>query len=383
MSLIYFDNAASTPIDSRVLESMMPYFCIDYGNPSSIHPMGIRAHNAIENARESLAALLGCQSDEIVFTSGGTEADNLAIIGVANAYADRGHHIITSEIEHHAILETCHHLEKLGWRITYLTVDNKGQVSPQALERAITSDTVLVTIMTANNVVGTLQPISEIGSVCHKHGVVFHTDAVQMIGHLPLDVKKNQLDLLSVSGHKFSGPKGVGALYVSKEISLCPMIFGGGQEEGFRSGTENVPGIVGLGKAAEIARAEMIGDSKRIKDLATKLTNGIISKIPHTTLNGHEVHRLPTNINISFEGVEGEYLCKELAKRGLCVSTGSACSSNTHEAPYVLLSMGVERELANCSIRMSLGKANSESEVESSLEILREVVANIRSYSFV
>ncbi|AII58996.1 MAG: cysteine desulfurase family protein [Dehalococcoides mccartyi] len=374
--LIYLDNAASTPVDPRVVTAMLPYFTRHYGNPSAIHPMGRRADEALETAREQVAALINCQPEEVIFTSGGTESDNLAISGAA--MAGRGRHIITSEIEHHAVLLACHALEKKGFEVTYLPVDSFGQVSPKDVEAAITPQTALVSIMAANNVIGTLQPVAEIGAVCRRQGVIFHTDAVQMAGHLPLDVKRDNIDLLSLSAHKFNGPKGVGILYAKGDVPLAPLILGGGQESGLRSGTENVPGIAGLGLAAGIAALEMQEEAGRVSSLRKKLAEAILGSIPGSRLNGHPQKRLPGNLNISFEGVEGEYLSKELAKQGICVSTGSACSSASHEAPYVLLATGLERDLANCSIRLSLGKMTTPEHIQKTADTLSAVVSQIR-----
>lgn len=377
--MIYLDCAATTPTDARVIEAMLPYFGGIYGNPSASHPMGREAREAVETARDQVAELIGAESDEIIFTSGGTEADNLAILGVATAYSNKGKHIITTEIEHHSVLEACHVLEKRGYYITYLPVDSYGTVSPDYLRQAITDETILISVMAANNVVGTLQPVNEIGAIAREHGILFHTDAVQLVGHLPLDVKLDNIDLLSMSAHKFWGPKGIGALYVRRSVSLLPITYGGGQEEGLRSGTENVPGIVGLGKAAEIAKLEMIDEAAHITTLRHYLTKGILERVPESILNGHPQKRLPNNANISIRGVEGEYLTKELGVRGICVSTGAACSSATHEPPYVLLAMGIDRNLANCSIRLSLGKWNSDADIESVLHVLPDVAHRIRS----
>ncbi len=377
-NIIYMDNAAGTPADPRVVESMLPFFSSNFGNPSAIHPMGQRASDAIEEARQRVADLIGCQVDEIIFTSGGTEADNLAIFGVTAGNVSKGSHIITSEIEHHAVLEICHYLERKGYQITYLRVDSFGMVSPESVKAALRPDTVLVSIMAANNVIGTLQPVSEIGAICQDAGVFFHTDAVQLVGHLPMDVEESGIDLLSISAHKFNGPKGIGALYTRRAVALAPIIFGGGQEGGLRSGTENVPGIVGMGMAAKIARSEMTAESLRIEKMSRNLIEGILGCIPGTRLNGHLERRLPGIVNVSIAGAEGEYLADQLAKRGICVSTGSACSSATLEAPYVLLAIGLERDLANCSIRLSPGRYTDDGEVKRTLETIREIVDHIR-----
>ncbi|XUX00057.1 MAG: cysteine desulfurase family protein [Dehalogenimonas sp.] len=376
---IYLDNAASTATDKRVIESMLPYFGQNWANPSAVHPLGREARKAVEGAREQVAALIGCEAGEIIFTSGGTEADNLAIIGVAKANASRGRHIITSEIEHHAVLEACHQLEREGFEVTYLPVDHFGQVTAGSVTQAIRPDTILVSIMSANNVVGTIQPIFEIGSICRKREIHFHTDAVQFAGQLPIDVKKSQIDLLSLSAHKFYGPKGVGALFASRGVSLYPIILGGGQEDGLRSGSENVPAIVGMGAAAEIIASEMGEIFIQLRKLQAKLLKGIFASIEGVHLNGHPDYRLPGNVNISIEGIEGEYLAGELGKQGICVSTGSACSSASHEAPYVILSMGVKRDLANSSIRFSLGKHTTDDEIEKTVAGLKQVVDQTRT----
>jgi cysteine desulfurase len=360
---------------------MLPYFTDAYGNPSAVHPMGREAREAIVKARTQVTRLINAENDEIIFTSSGTEANNLAIMGVAKAYGNKGKHIITSQIEHPAILEVCHELSNRGFEITYLPVDRCGMVSAEAVRQAITGQTILISVMAANNVVGTLQPIREIGAIAHECGILFHTDAVQIVGHLPIDVKRDNVDLLSLSAHKFGGPKGVGALFAGLNVSLLPIIYGGGQEEGLRSGTENVPGIVGLGKAAELAQSKMKDEAEHLRHLRDVLIRGLLQAIPQSKLNGHTSLRLPNNVNIGIAGVEGEYLTKELGKRDLCVSTGSACSSAISEAPYVLLAIGVERDLANCSIRLSLGKENTEAEINEAIDIIIHVTRRIRKSS--
>jgi cysteine desulfurase len=379
--MIYLDNAATTPTDKRVVRAMLPYFTDAYGNPSAVHPMGREAREAIVKARTQVTRLINAENDEIIFTSSGTEANNLAIMGVAKAYGNKGKHIITSQIEHPAILEVCHELSNRGFEITYLPVDRCGMVSAEAVRQAITGQTILISVMAANNVVGTLQPIREIGAIAHECGILFHTDAVQIVGHLPIDVKRDNVDLLSLSAHKFGGPKGVGALFAGLNVSLLPIIYGGGQEEGLRSGTENVPGIVGLGKAAELAQSKMKDEAEHLRHLRDVLIRGLLQAIPQSKLNGHTSLRLPNNVNIGIAGVEGEYLTKELGKRDLCVSTGSACSSAISEAPYVLLAIGVERDLANCSIRLSLGKENTEAEINEAIDIIIHVTRRIRKSS--
>ncbi|KTB49101.1 Cysteine sulfinate desulfinase/cysteine desulfurase or related enzyme [Dehalogenimonas alkenigignens] len=360
---------------------MLPYFYYDYGNPSSIHPLGRRAREAVERAREQVAQLINCQPNEVIFTSGGTEADNLAILGVAGANVSKGRHVITSQIEHHAVLEACRNLERNGFEVTYLEVDPFGIVAPENVRDAIRPDTILVSIMTANNVIGTIEPVAEIGAICQKLGVLFHTDAVQAVGHLPIDVERSDIDLMSLSAHKFYGPKGVGALYARGSVALSPIIFGGGQEEGLRSGTENVPAIVGMGAAAEIARYESAGEEFCLRKMSRDLIAGIMTSVPGSRLNGHPDKRLPGNVNVSIEGMEGEYLSGELAKRGICVSTGSACSSATHEAPYVLLATGLDRDLANCSIRLSLGKHTTDEDIKRAVQTLSEIVQKVRAES--
>jgi cysteine desulfurase len=379
--MIYLDNAASTPTDKRVVGTMLPYFSDVYGNPSAVHPMGRQAREAIDTARGQVARFINAEDDEIIFTGSGTEANNLAIMGVANAYGNKGKHIITSQIEHPAVLEVCHELGKRDFEITYLPVDSCGMVSAEAVRQAITGQTILISVMAANNVIGTIQPIREIGAIARERGVLFHTDAVQIVGHLPVDVKRDNVDLLSLSAHKFGGPKGVGALYGGLNVSLLPVIYGGGQEGGLRSGTENVPGIVGLGKASELARGELKAETRRIRYLRNALIRGVLQAIPGSKLNGHTSQRLPNNVNISIADVEGEYLTKELGNRGLCVSTGSACSSAINEAPYVLLAMGVERDLANCSVRLSIGRDNTEAEINDAVDIIAEVTHRIRNSS--
>ncbi len=375
---VYLDNAATTPVDKKVLEEMLPYFSEKYGNPSSIYGFSEEAYNAIENARKKIAELIGAEPSEIIFTSGGTEADNLAIKGAAALH--KGKHIITSVIEHPAVLDTCRALEKQGYAVTYLPVDKEGIISVEDVRNAIRDDTVLITIMHANNEIGTIQPIAEIGRLANEKGVVFHTDAVQSAGKIPIDVNKLGVDLLTLSSHKLYGPKGVGALYVRKGTEIAPVLNGGGHERGLRSGTENVPGIVGFGKAAEIASAEMDSDASRMKRLRDKLIDEAL-KIDNSWLNGSREKRLPNNVNLGFKFVEGEALVLELDCNGICASTGSACSSKSLEPSHVLRALGLPPEDCHGSLRLTLGKYNTEEEMDYVLETLPKVVGKFRDIS--
>ena len=379
--MIYLDNAAATPTHACVIDAMLPYFDSIFGNPSASHPMGQQASEDLETARGRVAELIGAESDEIIFTSGGTEADNLAILSVATTCASHGNHIITSAIEHHAVLEVCHALESRGHRITYLPVDKYGRVSLDSLRQAADDETILISIMAANNVMGTIQPFREIGAFARERGILFHTDAVQMVGHLTLNVKKDNIDMLSISAHKFGGPKGIGALYAGRNVPIAPIIYGGGQEEGLRSGTENVPGIIGIGKAAEIAMLEIEKEAAHITALRKQIESGILETIPEVIVNGHPQERLPGNINISIRGVEGEYLAKELGAAGLCVSTGSACSSSSLEASHVLLALGLPHEQAHSSLRFTVGKWTTDEDVDRVLEVLPHIVTRLRAMS--
>jgi cysteine desulfurase len=381
MSNIYLDHAATCPTDPEVVKAMLPYFSEQYGNPSSIYAISQIAKNALEQSREILAKAIGAEPKEIVFTSGGSESDNFAIKGTAHALQQKGNHIITSQIEHHAVLYTCKYLEKNGYDVTYVPVDKDGLINVAELEKAIRPQTILITIMHANNEIGTIQPIREIGAIAHKHGIKFHTDAVQTFGHIPVNVDKLNVDLLSISGHKFYGPKGVGALYIRKGTKITPLIHGGDQERRRRASTENVPGIVGLGKATEISLAIMDKQTKR----QTKMRNGfiqtILEKIPDSRLNGHAVKRLPNNINISFEGIEGESILLNLDMCGIAASTGSACSSSSLEPSHVLLSIGLPHELAHGSVRFSLGKQTRQAELDQVAEILPGIIEKLRAMS--
>ncbi len=381
MKRIYLDYASTTPMHPEVVRAMMPYLRESFGNPSSIHAIGLEAKRAIEIVRASVANFINARDDEIVFTSGGTEADNFAIKGVAYANEAKGDHIITTVIEHHAVLETCHFLEGHGFRVTYLPVDEHGCVSPDDLREAITDKTILVSIMHANNEIGTIEPLAELGEITREAGVCFHTDAVQTVGHIPIDVNELGVDLLAMSAHKLCGPKGVGALYIRKGAKILPFVHGGEQERGRRASTENVPGIVGFGRAIEIARQDMSEEVKRLSCLRERLIDGLLTSIDHARLNGHPQERLPNNINISVPSTEGESVCLGLDLEGICVSTGSACSSGSAEASHVLLALGLPRELAHASLRFSLGKWTSEEEIDQVLQVLPRVVARLRAVS--
>lgn len=376
---IYLDHASTTYIDPKVLEAMEPYFIKEYGNPSSFHKIGQNAKRALDDARDSVAKHLNCSSTEIIFTGGGTESINLAIQGIARAYKNFGHHIVTSKIEHKAVLNTCKALEKEGFETTYVGVDKYGMVDPKEVKKAVRKDTILVTIMYANNEIGTIQPISEITK--EVTGPLFHTDACQTPGMLPLDTKKLGVDLMTINGSKMYGPKGVGVLYKKSGVKIEPLIYGGGQEWHLRSGTENVPGIIGLAKALELAEKNRVKESARLKKLSQKLTEGIFAKIPKVVLNGHIENRLPNNVNISFLDVEGESIMLYLDKYGICVSTGSACTSDSFEPSHVLTSTGLIHGAAHGSIRFSLGHSNTEKDIDYLLEVLPEIIEKLRQIS--
>ncbi len=360
---VYMDHHATTPVDSRVLDAMLPYFTQAIGNAASVdHEYGAEAAQAVARARRQVAELLGAQADEIIFTSGATEADNLAILGVAEHYRDRGQHIITCVTEHKAVLDTCAYLERKGWRVTYLPVDHHGLVDPDAVRRAITGDTVLISIMAANNEIGTIAPIAEIGRVAREHEVLFHTDATQAVGHIPIDVEAMQIGLLSLSAHKIYGPKGIGALYVRKRnprVRLAEQIHGGGHERGMRSGTLNVPGIVGLGSALEIGGREMDRGGERLRGLRDQLWGSLEEHIGNVDLNGHPTQRLPHNLSVAIPGVESRSLVVQL-KHDIAFSTGSACATAKVEPSHVILALGYGDARAHCSIRMGLGRETTE-----------------------
>lgn len=378
---IYADNAATTKMSSKAIEAMLPYMDKIYGNPSSLHTAGQQAKEALDNARERVAKLLGCEAREIIFTSGGSEADNQAIISAANIGAKKGKkHIISTAFEHHAVLHTLDKLKKQGFEITLLDVGEKGRVSPQQVADAIREDTALVTVMYANNEIGTIQPIKEIGAVCREKGVLFHTDAVQAAGHLHIDVKEQNIDMLSLSAHKFHGPKGVGVLYARKGILLSNIIEGGAQERGKRGGTENIPAIMGMTAALEEAMENLDANAENMAAMRDKLIEGL-SAIPHSILNGDSENRLPNNVNFCFEGIEGESLLLLLDDKGVCASSGSACTSGSLDPSHVLLAIGRPHEIAHGSLRLSLSEENTAEEVDYIIGAVTEVVAYLRSIS--
>ncbi|MFQ5508823.1 MAG: cysteine desulfurase family protein [Leptospirillia bacterium] len=377
---IYLDNAATTRVRDEVVEAMLPYFSTYYGNASCTYDLGQASRNAIDDCRESLAEALGCRPREVLFTSGGTEADNLAIIGVAKSRQDKGRHLITSAIEHHAVLHTMRALSEEGFRITVLPVDAYGRVDPADLESAITAETTLVSIMHGNNEVGTLQPIADFGNICRARGVLFHTDAVQTFGHLPTDVTELQCDLLSLSAHKFHGPKGVGALYVKKGVKPLPIQHGGKQERGFRPSTENVPGIVGMGAAARLAVAEMDAESARLTQLRDAAIERLLA-LPDVRLNGHPTERLPNNINVSATGVEGEALNLRMGMHGIGTSTGSACTTGSPAPSHVLTAMGIEEPWLSGNLRLSLGRDTIAEDMDKAITAYSEIIGELRATS--
>ena len=381
MKRIYLDYAATTPTDPDVVKAMLPYFTESFGNPSSLYSYGQESKGALDEAREKIALAIGAQSDEIIFTSGGTEADNAALAGVAWANKGKGNHIITTTIEHHAILETCHFLGKTGFDITYVLVDKYGIVDPDDIKKAITPRTILISVMHANNEVGSIQPIEEIGHIAREAGVYLHTDAVQTVGHIPVDVNKLGVHLLSISAHKLYGPRGVGLLYVRRGTRITPYLHGGAQEKGRRAGTENVAGIVGLAKAVELAMTDLENEMRRQTLLRDRLIKGLRDKIELVHLNGHPTQRLPNNVNVSIDYVEGESMLLNLDLDDVCVSTGSACSSTSQEPSHVLLAMRVPPEKAHCSLRFTLGKWTTDADIAHVLEIMPSMVARLRSMS--
>lgn len=378
--IIYMDNAATTATRSEVLQEMLPYFTEHYGNPSSIHSVGRDARRAVERARKQVADAIGAQPREIYFTAGGSESDNWAIRCAASCAKKQGH-IITSAIEHHAVLHTCEAMEKQGWRITYLPVDEDGCVNPADVANAICEDTALITIMMANNEIGSLQPIREIGEIAKKAGVLFHTDAVQAVGALPIDVEDLNVDMLSMSAHKFHGPKGIGVLYIRKGTKINNLIYGGAQERGLRAGTENLPAVVGMGKAIELAVVELDEYTKHLTTLRDRLIDGILAEIPDVRLNGHRTNRLPGNVNVSVRYVEGEALLMRLDLAGVQASSGSACTSGSLDPSHVLLAIGLPHEIAHGSLRLSLGRDTTAADVDYVLEKLPGIVKNLREMS--
>lgn len=381
MRKVYLDNAATTALSPKVLEKMMPYLTDIYGNASSPHSFGQTARIGVEHAREQVARAINADPSEIVFTGCGTESDNTVLFGVAERYAKKGDHIITTNVEHHAILHSCAALEKKGIKVTYLPVDKDGLVTPEQVRDAITDKTILVSVMFANNEVGTIMPIPEIAAVCHEKGVLFHTDAVQAAGHIPIDVKAMGIDMLSISGHKFHGPKGVGVLYERKGIRLPSYIIGGEQEKGRRAGTENVAGIVGLGEALELAVTNMSETSARMTKMRDRLIEGIEATIPEVKLNGHRTKRLPNNVNFSIKYIEGESILLMLDMVGIAASSGSACTSGSLDPSHVLLALGLTHEVAHGSVRMTLGDDTTDEDIDYVLETLPKVAHRLRAMS--
>ncbi len=379
--LIYLDNAATTPVKPQVFEAMKPYFEELYGNPSSIYTFAGKSKKAIEEARENIAAFIGAKAREIYFTGGGSESDNWALKAVAFANREKGKHIITTKIEHHAILHTCEYLEKLGFEITYLDVDEHGAVHPEQLEKAIREDTILVSVMFANNEIGTIQPIGELGEIAHRHGVLFHTDAVQAYGHVPIQVDELNIDMLSASAHKINGPKGVGFLYIRDSVKIGAFIHGGAQERGRRAGTQNTPGIVGFGKATELARNDLKQRRTKEEELRDYLIERVLAEIPYTRLNGHRTQRLSNNANFSFRFIEGESLLILLDQNGICASSGSACTSGSLDPSHVLLAIGLPHEIAHGSLRLTLSDENTREEIDFVVDKLKEIIERLRSMS--
>lgn len=378
---VYADNAATTQVSEEVLSSMMPYFRTEYGNASSIYALGRNAKKAIELSREKVAKALGAEASEIYFTSCGSESDNWAIRGVCEKLAPKGKkHIVTSVFEHHAILHTCKDMEKRGYEVTYVPIDKNGLVNPDDVKKAIRDDTALVTIMFANNEIGTIQPIEEIAKVCHEKGVIFHTDAVQAVGHVEIDVRKLGIDILSLSGHKIHAQKGIGAIYIKKGLMLPNLIHGGAQERNKRAGTENVPAIVGLGAAIEIACTNISQKAEKVSAMRNRLIDGIL-KLDHTRLNGDKTKRLPGNCNISIEGVEGESLLLMLDMNGICASSGSACTSGSLDPSHVLLALGLKHEVAHGSLRLSIDENTTDEDIDYILEVVPKVVSRLRDMS--
>jgi cysteine desulfurase len=379
--LIYLDNAATTMTRPEVVEAMLPYFTEFYGNPSSVYEFSGISKKAITGARETIANALGAKSNEIYFTAGGSEADNWALIATAEAYESKGKHIITSKIEHHAVLHTCEYLEKRGFEVTYLDVDENGVIKLEELKKAIRPDTILISIMFANNEIGTIEPIKEIGQIAKENGIFFHTDAVQAFGHVPINVDEYNIDMLSTSAHKVNGPKGIGCLYIRTGIKSRSFVHGGGQERKRRAGTENVPGIVGFGKAVELAITEMDERIQKETELREYLMKRVMDEIPYTRINGHTKNRLSNNVNFAFQFIEGESLLIMLDMKGICGSSGSACTSGSLDPSHVLLAIGLPHEIAHGSLRLSLDHINTKEEMDYVVDSTKEIVAKLRSMS--
>ena len=379
--LIYLDNAATTKTSEEVVAAMLPYFTEYYGNPSSVYEFASESKKAVSNARRTIAETLGAQENEIYFTAGGSEADNWALKATAEAYQSKGKHIITTKIEHHAILHTAEYLEKRGFEITYIGVDENGVVKVDELEKAIRPDTILISVMFANNEIGTIQPIKEIGEIAKKHGVLFHTDAVQAYGQLPINVDELHIDMLSSSGHKLNGPKGIGFLYIRKGVKIRSFVHGGAQERKRRAGTENVPGIVGYGKAAEIAAKTMKERTAKEIELRDHLIDRVLAEVPYTRLNGHRSNRLPNNANFSFQFVEGESLLILLDNNGICGSSGSACTSGSLDPSHVLLAIGLPHEIAHDSLRLTLSAETTMEDIDFVVDCIKQIIERLRSMS--
>lgn len=379
--MIYLDNAATTKVNEKVLESMMPYFSEIYCNPSAAYSFATKGRIAIEEARNHAAKLIGASDMEIYFTSGGSESDNWAIKAVAESFSDKGKHIITTKIEHHAVLHTCEYLERHGFDITYLNVDSDGKVRLDELKKSIREDTILISVMTANNEIGTIQPVAEIGKIAHEKGILFHTDAVQAYGHIPINVDEMNIDLLSASGHKFNGPKGVGIMYIRKGVKIRSFIHGGSQERGRRAGTYNVPGIAGLGTAAKLAMENMAKRAEKEKELRDYFIDRISAEISYTVLNGHREDRLPNNINFCFRFVEGESVLIMLDQAGICASSGSACTSGAIDPSHVLRAIGLSDEMAHESLRLTLSYENTKEEIDTVVGELKRIVERLRGMS--
>lgn len=379
--VIYLDNAATTKTRPEVVEAMLPYFTELYGNPSSVYGFASQNKEAVTVAREQIAKALNAPTQDIYFTAGGSESDNWALKAAMEAYKDKGNHLITTKIEHHAILHTCEYLEKNGCEVTYLDVDENGVVDLEQLKRSIKPTTVLISIMYANNEIGTIQPVKEIGQIAKEHGVLFHTDAVQAFGQIPMDVVAENIDMLSASGHKLNGPKGIGFLYIRKGLKLRSLIHGGGQERKRRAGTENVPGIVGFGKAVELAVAGMEDKIKKETELRDYMIDRVLAEIPYVRLNGHRTLRLPNNANFSFQFIEGESLLIMLDMKGICASSGSACTSGSLDPSHVLLAIGLPHEIAHGSLRLTLSEETTKEEIDYTIDQLKAIVANLRNMS--
>ena len=379
--LIYLDNAATTQVKEEVLNEMLPYFRETYSNPSAIYSFAQKGKDAVEKARKQAADLIGAKPEEIYFTAGGSESDNWALKATAEAYGNKGKHIITSKIEHHAILHTCEYLEKQGFEVTYLDVDQDGKISLEDLQNAIREDTILISIMTANNEIGTIQPIAEIGHIAHEKGILFHTDAVQAYAHIPINVSEMNIDMLSASGHKFGGPKGIGILYIKKGVKIRSFIHGGAQERSRRAGTHNTPGIVGLGAAAALAGEHMEENIKKQEVLRDHLIERVLTEIPHSRLNGHRTDRLPGNANFCFRFIEGESMLILLDQLGICGSSGSACTSGSLDPSHVLLAIGLPHEIAHGSLRLSMSEDTTKEDIDFVVDHLKEIVKRLRGMS--